>query len=274
MAARMSWLWKRKCIRTWTDEIFHYPAKDQSLESTWIPTRKSFYFLNWMYFHFWSGSKSPSRASRLIRNALFLLLYAIIEAWIEHDNTRNVYYESKWCSFRFHVDFRALSWFCETKTLAKSVSESKRRAFFVLDSWKGWGDWPFSRGRQGSPFPRGLPTRYPTAMWAAPEMNPTGRASSVKEEEQQHCKPIVLQHHSQIISKTRPQSQRPEIHIQSACTLNARQGETKHRSVWQDGNRWRRRLRLTCKFSWCLKSCAHCAIFWHVSLLLSEPVEH
>lgn len=136
MAARMSWLWKRKCIRTWTDEIFHYPAKDQSLESTWIPTRKSFYFLNWMYFHFWSGSKSPSRASRLIRNALFLLLYAIIEAWIEHDNTRNVYYESKWCSFRFHVDFRALSWFCETKTLAKSVSESKRRAFFCVRQLK------------------------------------------------------------------------------------------------------------------------------------------
>lgn len=58
-------------------------------------------------------------------------------------------------------------------------------------------------------------------MWAAPEMNPTGRASSVKEEEQQHCKPIVLQHHSQIISKTRPQSQRPEIHIHSTCTMNA-----------------------------------------------------
>lgn len=108
--------------------------------------------------------------------------------------------------------------------LNKNISKkcrSKQRAFFVLDSWKGWGDWPFSRGRQGSPFPRGLPTHYPTAMWAAPEMNPTGRASSVKEEEQQHCKPIVLQHHSQIISKTRPQSQRPEIHIHSTCTMNA-----------------------------------------------------
>lgn len=77
-----------------------------------------------------------------------------------------------------------------------------------------------------SPFPRGLPTHYPTAMWAAPEMNPTGRASSVKEEEQQHCKPIVLQHHSQIISKARPQSQRPETntHTESTSTLNAHQG--------------------------------------------------
>lgn len=132
--------------------------------------------------------------------------------------------------------------------------------FCVLESWKGWSDWPFSRGRQGSPFPRGLPTHYPTAMWAAPVMNPTGRASSVKEEEQQHCKPIVLQHHSQIISKTHPQSQRPEIHTYGTCTLNTRQ-ETQNIVLSH-----RRQLRLTCKISRCLKSCARCAISFFFAL--------
>lgn len=215
------------------------------------PFANHFTSLIWCISAFEVGQSHPRKHLDL-SVTLFLLLYAIIAAWIEHNNTKNVYYESKWCSFRFHVDFRALSSFCETKTLAKSVSKSKQRAFLC---WKGWGDWPFSRGRQGSPFPRGLPTRYPTAMWAAPEMNPTGRASSVKEEEQQHCKPIVLQHHSQIISKTCPQSQRPEIHIQSTCTwTHKRTSGGDKTSFYLTG------LRLTCKISRCLESCAHCAI--------------
>lgn len=207
MVARVSWLWKRKCIQTWTDEIFLCPVKDQSLESTWIPIRKSFDFLNLVYFHFWSGSKSK----HLHLSVMLFFCCCVPLLRLESSAVTPGTCTAKVNDAR--LDFMSTSVLCPDsvkhvlilwKTLAKSVSVSKQRAFFVLDSLKGWGDWPFSRGRQGSPFPRGLPTRYPTAMWAAPEMNPTGRASSVKEEEQQHCKPIVLQHHSQFISMTRP----------------------------------------------------------------------